>query len=59
MNECPGLQTGRGGRNNSEGGGEKGRRTMDFIKDGLPHGSTESVGKREDRVGKGMNRREK
>lgn len=26
---------------------------------GLPHRSAESVGKREDRVGKGMNRREK
>lgn len=41
-----------------EGGGEK-RRTMNFIRDGLPHGSRESFGKREDRVGKGMNRREK
>lgn len=36
---------------------EGGQRTLSEM--GLPHRSAESVGKREDRVGKGMNRREK
>lgn len=34
VNEFPGLQTGRGRRNHSEeGGGEKERTKMDFIRD--------------------------